>query len=709
MTTILVVDDQLDVRNLVSLHVRNAGYDCLHAKNGSEALQVIEENEPDVIVLDVMMPVMDGIETCRRIRNSGRHSAIYIIMLSAKSETVDKVDSLDIGADSYLTKPFVPDELLAQIRAGLRIVKDRHSAMIDPLTGLFNRRSFDSFLGLEKAENDRYHKAFSLAFLDIDHFKLINDEHGHDVGDLVLQDLAELIRANARPSDLPCRWGGEEFAWLMPNTDLQEATIAANRLRAAIARYRFRGVGSMTASMGVAVARRDEEISELVKRADEALYLAKNAGRNRVCIEGGSKRSVQTSPVVSAQKPTPGQQLRVLIVTADTSATEMIRSHILTRPVNVVVSTCPEKTADSYRPDFDLIILKPEFPSIDGQGLLHFLAENDCRAAIVLLGNGDSEIQSETERHALSLGLQVIAQLSETASLDAIDAVLQQASVLAYAKHAAPPAAAMTLVAGGTKDLPSVDELRSAISNDEIDIYFQPQIRIKGRILSGMEALARWHHPTIGFISPDYFVALAEKFNLIDPLTQMVIRKVCNSCKDWQGKWDAVPISINISVASLGNLNFPEEMYQIVEAHGVAPSTIMVEVTETSLATDPSHVLNVLKRLKLKGFQLSIDDFGTGHSSLSRLRKVPFRELKIDRTFIETCDTDNKSRIIVSKTIDLAHSLGLSVVAEGVETETQFDILEELNCDHVQGAFFCSALPAVDFEKWFDNRAVKQE
>ena len=285
MTRVLIVDDYEKIREMLRLHLELASYEVSEAENGALALESIQAKVPDIVILDVMMPVMDGVETCRRIRNSGHHAALYVIMLTAKGDISDKVSGLDVGADTYLTKPVAPEELLAHVRVGVRTVEDRRLALYDPLTELFNRRAFDTMLEREMAEWSRYGRPLSLVMLDLDHFKKVNDTHGHDAGDAVLKDLAELLRGTCRPSDLPCRWGGEEFVWLMPETNLADAQLAAERLRGAIESFDFQAIGTMTASFGVTSAIEDDEAKHLIKRADQALYAAKEAGRNRVAAK----------------------------------------------------------------------------------------------------------------------------------------------------------------------------------------------------------------------------------------------------------------------------------------------------------------------------------------------------------------------------------------------------------------------------------------
>jgi len=282
MAKILIVDDNAAIRDVIKMHLIMADHEVIEAENGRHGVEMATEHCPDLIILDVMMPEMDGMEACSQIRTDPACAAVYVIMLSARGETSDKVEGLNTGADAYLTKPFEPDELIAQVNAGLRTAEDRRQAMYDLLTGLFNRRAFDDLMHRELSLRDRHGHALSMVMIDLDHFKAVNDTYGHHAGDVVLRDLADILREVCRPSDLPCRWGGEEFACLLPQTDLENALKVAERLRAAIEVHDFPGVGKVTASLGISQAALDENEESFCKRADEALYKAKEGGRNRV-------------------------------------------------------------------------------------------------------------------------------------------------------------------------------------------------------------------------------------------------------------------------------------------------------------------------------------------------------------------------------------------------------------------------------------------
>ncbi len=284
MAKVLVVDDDPLAREVATKLIRLEGHEVWEADGGKPAIKMATEIGPQILILDVRMPDMDGLEVCQQLRADVKTAAIYVIILSAKDKTFEKVMGLDMGADAYLTKPYEADELKAHVRVAERTSMDRHLAMHDALTGLFNRRAFDELLARELASCARYGGTLSLVTIDLDFFKNVNDTFGHEVGDSVLRDLSNILRKVSRPSDLPCRWGGEEFSWLLPKTDADGGRQAAERLRREIENFDFAKIDGQTASMGVAEIRPDETGEALCRRADLALYEAKETGRNKVVV-----------------------------------------------------------------------------------------------------------------------------------------------------------------------------------------------------------------------------------------------------------------------------------------------------------------------------------------------------------------------------------------------------------------------------------------
>ncbi len=251
-----------------------------------------------------------------------------------------------------------------------------------------------------------------------------------------------------------------------------------------------------------------------------------------------------------------------------------------------------------------------------------------------------------------------------------------------------------------------VGELRQAINSDGLMVYYQPQINAKSGRLEGVEALARWQHAGEGFIGPDEFIPLAERTGLIGPLTQWVMDEALRQCAEWMRDGLDITMSINISTHNLMDLALPSKVAKLLKKHQLAPGKLVLEVTESVFMLDPESSLVVLNELKSLGVSLSIDDYGTGYSSLAYLKKMPVHELKIDQGFIFEMLGNENDAMIVSSTVALAHSLGLSVVAEGVETEEAWKHLQGLGCDTIQGYLISPPLPAKTFMKWVDDSAA---
>ena len=306
---ILVVDDSKTQLDWVQQVLAREGFEVQAATDGKEAIRRFRTEAPDLVLLDMVLPDMDGLEVLRIIKAREKEHFIPVIMLSVKADLDSKVAGLRIGADDFLAKPFAEAELLARCAAMLRIKRlqdELHAtrrlleeqSITDGLTGLRNRRFFDERLQEEFGRAQRYSDPVSLIMLDLDHFKRVNDRYGHQAGDLVLRESADLLRASLRDPDIPARYGGEEFAVLLPKTHVQGALAVAERVWRAIGARTFRhalgeGPGAsppvelrVTASIGVAFfPSKDITSSELlVKFADEALYQAKRSGRNSICL-----------------------------------------------------------------------------------------------------------------------------------------------------------------------------------------------------------------------------------------------------------------------------------------------------------------------------------------------------------------------------------------------------------------------------------------
>ena len=250
-------------------------------------------------------------------------------------------------------------------------------------------------------------------------------------------------------------------------------------------------------------------------------------------------------------------------------------------------------------------------------------------------------------------------------------------------------------------------ELKHAIQNNLLKLFYQPKIFIETEEIYGVEALLRWVHPERGFIPPDSFIPMAEQTGLIHPLTVWVLKTAVEQARQWHAQGKMLNVAINLSAQSLRDPGLVESIETILNEAGVEPKYLTLELTETAVMSDPKRALEILSVLDEMGVMLSIDDFGTGYSSLAYLKQLPVDEIKIDRSFVMEMDEDNNDKVIVQSTIDLAHNMGLKVIAEGIETEQSWQTLKLLGCDMGQGYFMCRPIDSESFNEWLKEPSWK--
>jgi len=287
---LLLIDDSPSIHRLLAFKLKNEGVEFLAAFNSSEGIELAESNQPSLILLDLNMPVVNGFQTLHALKENPQTINIPTIVLSSTSSADDKVKAFEMGAMDFVCKPFDIHELRARINSAIRISRLMKMlemrAQVDGLTGLWNRAHFNERLTSELANSGRNGSGVALILCDLDHFKKLNDTYGHPAGDAVLQGFAEVLTTELRAYDIACRYGGEEFALILPDTERDEARSVADRIRAALAERRWPKFPEIraTASFGlttVGLAGKDDPAS-FIQAADQALYKAKENGRNRV-------------------------------------------------------------------------------------------------------------------------------------------------------------------------------------------------------------------------------------------------------------------------------------------------------------------------------------------------------------------------------------------------------------------------------------------
>ena len=256
------------------------------------------------------------------------------------------------------------------------------------------------------------------------------------------------------------------------------------------------------------------------------------------------------------------------------------------------------------------------------------------------------------------------------------------------------------MLAGARDQRELLHDLRLALSLGQLELYYQPKIDAPSGEITGVEALLRWHHPQRGMVSPVVFIPMAERFGLINALGNWVIHEACRQARAWRDEGLRMRVAINLSAHQLRQPDLADRIGDALVLHQINPKLLTCEITESVAMDDDDATLKVFDKLKQLGVHISIDDFGTGYSSLAYLRKLPAEELKIDRSFVLDLETSSDARAVVDAVVKLAQALGLKVVAEGVETEAQNQILRALGCDQLQGFLFAKPMSAKALSLW---------
>jgi EAL domain-containing protein (putative c-di-GMP-specific phosphodiesterase class I) len=362
------------------------------------------------------------------------------------------------------------------------------------------------------------------------------------------------------------------------------------------------------------------------------------------------------------------------------------------------VTRTSEEFFNRIGPETTLILLDLVMPEMDGIEILRLLGERNCKARIVLMSGINIRVIETAKKLAQTLGLDVIGHLQKPFPIGQLQELL-----LANIGTEKP--------AGKQNEkriaIPDED-LRRAFDRNEFVIYYQPQINITTGIVTGVEALSRWEHPELGLVFPDNFISRIEALGLMDRFCWITAERALNEVKEFSAPNGHLPrLAINVSVSSLRDLKFPDILMNLARKYDFPAERIVLEITESGLM-EFSLALDVLTRLRMRNFQLSIDDFGTGYSMMRQLQNVPAIELKIDRTFVQHMHASHADLVMVEKIIEMGHELEMEVIAEGVETEQQFEILREKGCDGVQGFLFSRALPPADIIRWLEAHRAQQ-
>ena len=652
----------------------------------------------------------------------------------------------------------------------------------DSLTGCLNRRAFFKKFDQLFIDSKKQNRALIFMMVDIDRFKYINDHYGHANGDKVIKYITEILSANSRPEDVVGRYGGDEFAIVLPDATMQQALAIAERLRMDIQRkchILFTNPQTVTTSFGLAAL--DEEVEDsmlLINNADHALYEAKQQGRNCIVAWTPDLRNkarndkdrgthftadLNRKNKSDTERQLQSELLRVEEVIKQLEAElEYTHEEMKRREGKDELTGLPnrfifndrisQELARSERNHQSTAIISLDIDNFSrinealgfavGDQILKLIAErliislrktdtiaviddqNDSESANIsrlnkdefaLIVTGVSDIKSVTwVAHRILSRLkkpmhvdnqELYVSFSMGVALyphddDTPNELLQKAATARHAAKGDPGSNSIRFFSReiNRKAFHSIwleTQLHKAIVRQQFELVYQPKIDIQTGRIVGMEALARWPHPKVGQIPPSEFIPVAEHTGLINKLGIWVFKRACADMRRWHKKgFSDLRLAVNLSAVQLRDSSLAEKFLRVCQKRKIPASKIELEITESTLIENFDHTRNIMLKLHQAGINFALDDFGKGFSSLSYLQNLPISSIKIDRSFLNSILPDKQAQAIVTAIISLAKSLDLKIVAEGVETESQRQVLQQLQCNEIQGTLFSPPVTA---------------
>ena len=701
---VLVVEDTPASLKLLSDLLTEAGYYVRQAPNGELALWTAQSRPPELILLDIRMPGIDGFEVCRRLKATPELAQVPVIFLSAQHDTDDKVRGFALGAVDFIPKPFQAEEILARTDAHVRLGRAQKALAAE--RALLEQRVTERTAELareveQRRANEEFLRLASKVFEATQDAIVVTDRNarilttnpafeqisGYTREEVTGQNVAMLHAGDpdAAAFDLMVesvvrtgRWSGEILA-RRKNGEIYTGLLSATVVKDDQGRV----VNHVAVFMDITERKAEQHLIDFLsnhdaltglpnrllarQRFEQELATARREGRcvAVMCLDLDRFKSINDSY---------GHEIgdKALQVVSRFLIDTVREGDIVTRQggdeFQIIISDDMQLGATMALAQKILAGLRREL-MIDGQQLMVTssigiaVSPTDGDSFDELVRNADTALFRAKE-----IGRDNYAFFTERMDAEIRDKLAIQG------------------------------QLRGAIARDEFEVHYQPQVCLKTGALVGAEALLRWNNVVLGRVPPNRFIPLAEEYGLVNSIGEWVLESVCAQIKVWhdQGLGD-IKVSVNLAAGQFANDATVPYVENTLRNFGVAAACLGLEITEGTVMGDPNKAVAALRRLKDIGVSISLDDFGTGYSSLSYLKRFPIDVLKIDKSFVDDVTTNSADAAIALSVISLAHNLNMRVIAEGVETREQVQFLTERGCDEMQGYYFSRPIDADGF------------
>ena len=723
---ILIVDDLPDNLRVLSAALSGQGFQIRCAKSGAIALMAVQTTSPDLILLDIKMPDMDGYEVCPRLKASTTACDIPVIFLSALDDVFDKVKAFNMGGADYITKPFQVEEVLIRVKHQLslkfaeieiRQLEQRVKQRTDEL------EKINAELQIEIAERQFIQESLKVSEERLESILGAIEDVVWSMDETMSKTLY-LNAAVERIYGYPMLdFFADPHLWLKvihPDDrgrlkNITQTLLSTGSFNEEYQILRLDQEVRWVCNQGHCVYDRDGKLLRIdgivrditsQKKAQQqlvhdALHDSLTNLPNRPLFMERVRQAINHS------KRNPKYLFAVMFI--DLDRFKMINDslgHIVgdqfLQSIAKLLASClrgGDTVARLGGDEFTILVNDMKEPN---EAMM--IAERILNKFLHPIEIGDQSIFG-----SVSIGIVINNREYETS-----DNLLRDADIAMYrAKSLGKGRYTIfdkEMYEQNLKTIQLDNDLRYALERQEFELYYQPIVHLSSEKLAGFEALIRWHHPERGLVPPIEFIPIAEETGAIIAIGDWVLDQACQQISIWQSQFleaKSLKMSINLTCQQIREKNLVEKLDRVLATTGIDGSTIRLEITESSMMDQGEETIAKLEELRARNIQLSIDDFGQGYSSLSYLHRFPVNTLKIDRTFVELMSSGGQNLEIIRTIILLAHTLNMSVVAEGVETHEQMSMLRQLGCEYAQGYFFSRPIIAADAEQVIKSQTTR--